>query len=33
LTIRAAKAVDKVQQGTPEGALKYVVDRCAALMA
>jgi rhamnosyltransferase subunit B len=32
LAIRATKAVDKVQLGAPEDALKYVVERCAALM-
>lgn len=32
LAIRAAKAVDKIELGAPEEALKHVVERCAALM-
>jgi rhamnosyltransferase subunit B len=32
LAIRAGKAVDKVQLGAPEEALKYVITRCDALM-
>jgi rhamnosyltransferase subunit B len=32
LAIRAAQAVNKVQLGSPDAALKHVVARCAALM-